>query len=99
MKPVLIALALVVATGFVAAVCEQKDDHVLFTHDLDFGAILAVSRSDSPSVIQIRTQNLNSSHLVPFILRVLNKCQEALTAGALINVDETSARARVLPLK
>lgn len=34
----------------------------------------------------------------PFILRVLNQFQEALTARALVSVDETSARAQVLPL-
>ncbi|PKN62402.1 MAG: hypothetical protein CVU57_24250 [Deltaproteobacteria bacterium HGW-Deltaproteobacteria-15] len=76
----------------------RKNDHVLLTHDLDFGSILAVSKSDSPSVIQIRTQNLTPSYLVPFILRVLSQFQEALTAGALVSVDETTARARVLPL-
>lgn len=76
----------------------KKNDHVLFTHDLDFGAILAVSRSDSPSVIQIRTQNLTPSHLVPLILRVLNQFEQALTTGVLISVDDTSARARILPL-
>ena len=39
----------------------QANDHVLFTHDLDFGAILAISRADSPSVIQVRTQDLTPS--------------------------------------
>ncbi len=77
----------------------QANGHVLFTHDLDFGAILAISGADSPSVIQVRTQDLTPSQLLPFILRVLNQFREALTAGALISVDETSARARVLPLK
>jgi len=76
----------------------RKNDHVLLTHDLDFGSILAVSRTDSPSVIQIRTQNLDPSYLAPFIVRVLNQFEEALTTGALISVDETAARARVLPL-
>jgi predicted nuclease of predicted toxin-antitoxin system len=76
----------------------KANNYILFTHDLDFGAILAISRSKSPSVIQIRTQNLTPSHLIPLILRVLNQFQEDLTAGVLISVDESSARARVLPL-
>jgi len=42
--------------------------------------------------------NLDPSYLAPFILRVLSQFQEALTAGALVSVDETTARARVLPL-
>jgi predicted nuclease of predicted toxin-antitoxin system len=31
---------------------------VVFTHDLDFGALLASSKMSSPSVIQIRAQDL-----------------------------------------
>jgi len=30
---------------------------ILFTHDLDFGVILALTRSTGPSVLQIRTQD------------------------------------------
>ncbi len=30
---------------------------ILYTHDLDFGAILAAGGVDAPSVVQIRTQN------------------------------------------
>jgi predicted nuclease of predicted toxin-antitoxin system len=76
----------------------QKNDHLLFTHDLDFGAILAISKGHSPSVIQVRTQDLAPAHLAPLVLRVLIQFREALASGALISVDETSARARVLPL-
>jgi predicted nuclease of predicted toxin-antitoxin system len=30
--------------------------HIVFTHDLDFGAILAATQANAPSVIQVRTQ-------------------------------------------
>ena len=33
------------------------NDYVVFTHDLDFGDILAATNANAPSVIQIRTQN------------------------------------------
>jgi hypothetical protein len=49
--------------------------------------------------IQVRTQDLAPNHLAPLVLRVLAQFREALAAGALISVDETSARARVLPLR
>src|SRR5947209_3846010 len=32
--------------------------YVVFTHDLDFGALLAASGQDRPSVLQIRTQDV-----------------------------------------
>ena len=31
---------------------------ILFTHDLDFGTLLALSKSRKPSVIQLRTQEV-----------------------------------------
>lgn len=77
----------------------QTNDQVLFTHDLDLGAILAISKGDSPSVIQVRTQSLTPAHLAPLVLRVLDQFRAVLIAGALISVVETSARARVLHLK
>jgi predicted nuclease of predicted toxin-antitoxin system len=76
----------------------KVNDYVLFTHDLDFGAILAASGADAPSVIQVRTQDLTPSHLAPLVLRVFNQFREALARGALISVDDTSARVRMLPL-
>jgi len=34
----------------------KANGHVVFTHDLDFGAILAATKAQSPSVLQIRTK-------------------------------------------
>ena len=36
--------------------------HVLFTHDLDFGAILAASKGRTPSVVQLRTEDERVVH-------------------------------------
>lgn len=36
----------------------KDNGFIIFTHDLDFGTILAVTNADSPSVIQIKTQDL-----------------------------------------
>jgi len=33
------------------------EGYVVFTHDLDFGNILAVTGTKGPSVIQVRTEN------------------------------------------
>lgn len=32
----------------------RENEYVVFTHDLDFGAILAATNADAPSVIQVR---------------------------------------------
>lgn len=36
---------------------------IVFTHDLDFGAILVATNADAPSVFQIRTQDLTPQHI------------------------------------
>ena len=37
----------------------KENGHIVFTNDLDFGAILALTRAAAPSVIQVRTQDLS----------------------------------------
>jgi predicted nuclease of predicted toxin-antitoxin system len=72
--------------------------HIVFTHDLDFGTILASSKMECPSVLQIRTQDVNPSHLGDLVISVFRQFQEQLRSGALISVDEQNARARLLPI-
>lgn len=36
----------------------REQGYVLFTHDLDFGTLLALTRALGPSVLQVRTQNV-----------------------------------------
>jgi predicted nuclease of predicted toxin-antitoxin system len=72
---------------------------VVFTHDLDFGALLASSGDARPSVIQLRTQNLLPDHAADLILTALQSYRAELEAGALITVDPLRARVRILPLK
>ena len=72
---------------------------VVFTHDLDSGAILAATDADSPSVIQIRTQDPTPEHCGQIVVDTLHRYADALAAGALISVDEDRARIRLLPLR
>ncbi len=76
----------------------QANGHIVFTHDLDFGAILAATRAESPSVFQIRTQDINPRHIRELIVSALNQFRDHLEGGALVSVDETKLRARILPL-
>jgi len=76
----------------------RERQQVVFTHDLDFGAILAATGADSPSVLQVRTQDPTPEHCSQMILETLERYAEALTKGALISLDEARARVRLLPL-
>ena len=72
--------------------------HVMFTHDLDFGTMLALTQATSPSVIQVRTQDVTPSHLATAVIDVLQNNKILLESGALIVIDEGRSRVRILPL-
>ena len=76
----------------------RANEHVVFTHDLDFGTILALTQAESPSVIQVRTQDVTPTHLAPPLIEVLEQYERELETGALIVLDEGRSRVRILPL-
>jgi predicted nuclease of predicted toxin-antitoxin system len=72
---------------------------VLITNDLDFSAILAASGGASPSVVQIRTQDLLSDAAVSIVAKALEAHRNDIERGALLSIDEAGTRVRVLPLR
>ena len=77
----------------------RDHEYIVFTHDLDFGAMLAATEASSPSVIQIRIQDVSPQSLAPRFFRVIDQFKSQLTQGALVVVDARKNRARILPLK
>lgn len=75
------------------------NDYIVFTNDLDFGAILAATHASGPSVIQLRVQNLMPQHLAPRLVLILRQFEAELAEGALISVDERRSKARILPIR
>ncbi len=76
----------------------HKNKYIVFTHDLDFGTILASTQAEGPSVIQVRTQDVTPAHLEKTIVSVLHQHETLLKQGALIIVNEMKSRIRILPL-
>jgi len=72
---------------------------VVFTHDLDFGMLLAARKSRGPSVIQVRTQDVLPSAIGTVVLRAIEACREHLEAGAIVSVDLSQKRIRLLPIE
>jgi predicted nuclease of predicted toxin-antitoxin system len=77
----------------------QTNQYTVFTHDLDFGMLLAVTRAEGPSVIQVRAQDVTPTHLENLVVSALKEYSSLLETGALIVVDESRLRARILPLR
>jgi len=76
----------------------RRHGFVVFTHDLDYGAILALTHADGPSVLQVRGQNVLPTHLAGLVVAALRQHDAALAAGAIVVVDERKSRVRILPL-
>jgi predicted nuclease of predicted toxin-antitoxin system len=72
---------------------------VVFTNDLDFSALLAMTRGTGPSVLQIRVQDLLPDAIGDVVLRVLNQHEAALRSGAVVTIADNATRVRVLPLR
>ncbi len=74
------------------------NQHVVFTHDLDFGTMLALTHATEPSVLQVRGQNVLPEDIGPVVIAALRQHNAALATGALVVVDLKKSRVRVLPL-
>lgn len=72
--------------------------HVVFTHDLDFGTMLALTHAVGPSVLQVRGQNVLPDHMGAIVAAALKQLEADLAAGALVVIDESKSRVRVLPI-
>ena len=76
----------------------RSNGFIVFTHDLDFGAILAATQASGPSVIQIRAENVLPEDAGDAVITAIRRFQDGLEQGALISVDPVRSRARILPL-
>jgi predicted nuclease of predicted toxin-antitoxin system len=81
-------------------IMEYAREHgvVVFTHDLDFGNILAVTHATGPSVLQVRTQDPLPQAVGDVVLSALHKYGSLLEHGALVTIEPEKLRARVLPI-
>lgn len=73
--------------------------HVVFTHDLDFGAIRAATQAENRSVFQVRTQDVDSDMLSRAVIDALRRYDAALAEGAIVVLDQRQSRVRIFPLK
>jgi len=76
----------------------KANDYVIVTHDLDFSAILAVTRGAKPSVLQIRAGDLSPEVIGGVVMLALSQMASRLEQGALLSIDPKKTRLRVLPL-
>lgn len=75
----------------------RQNGCVVVTADLDFSAMLAATNDSSPSVVQLRGDDLSPEKIGRAVLSGLAQCEAELVAGALVTIDGDRNRIRLLP--
>lgn len=76
----------------------SKHGFIVLTHDLDFSAILAATKENGPSVVQIRAEDVNPNTIGAKVIMALRQTRSELNAGAILTVEVNRMRLRILPL-
>jgi predicted nuclease of predicted toxin-antitoxin system len=76
----------------------RAESRIVLTSDLDFGAILAASGDQAPSVVQIRADDLSIPAIGQAVVTALRQCADDLAKGALVTVDPRRSRLTLLPI-
>lgn len=77
----------------------RREGYVVFTHDLDFTRLLALTYAEGPSVVQLRSQSVLPGEVGTLVFAALRQHGELLERGALVVIDAATSRARILPIK
>ena len=78
----------------------KSHSYVVLTLDLDFSAILAATSGEKPSVVQIRSDEVNPDVIGQQVVFALQQMTPELELGALLTIDRDHLRTRLrlLPL-
>ncbi len=77
----------------------KDHDYALLTYDLDFGAILAGTHGERPSVVQIRADNLGLEAIGKQVIDALRQIAAELDEGVLVTIEPNRTRIRAFPLR
>jgi len=77
----------------------RDNGFVVFTNDLDFGAILAATSTRSPSVVQLRGIDVTPRGAGASLLAALACYAPQISQGVLLTIDQERCRVRMLPVR
>ncbi|GJQ56293.1 MAG: hypothetical protein HKUEN07_28620 [Rhodocyclaceae bacterium] len=76
----------------------REHGFAVFTHDLDFGALLHATGARAPSVIQLRDEDIRPATCADWVIPVLIASTAEIEQGVLMTLDSRKQRIRLLPL-
>jgi predicted nuclease of predicted toxin-antitoxin system len=75
------------------------EGRIVLTFDLDFGEIAAASGRRLPSVVILRLDNPRYHQVIDRLSKVLPSAGTALQSGAIVSIEKTRHRVRLLPIE
>lgn len=76
----------------------QEEGWIVLTHDLDFADLMAAGGFSLPSIVIFRLQDMRPDNVRGHLLKVLDRCTQALEQGVIVSVNEKALRLRSLPI-
>lgn len=76
-----------------------QQDYIVLSQDLDFSTILAATSGTKPSVVQLRSDNLDPDVIGSKVIAALRQLESELQSGAIVSIDPQRTRMRLLPLQ
>jgi predicted nuclease of predicted toxin-antitoxin system len=98
------------ARGRTVTTWAREHGHVVFTHDLDFGTLLALTRETGPSVFKFAPMIVFTEQIGLIVVATIRTYESQrrrgpcparrmrLHEGAIVTVDELRGRVRILPI-
>lgn len=77
----------------------RTQGYIVFTHDLDYGALLYATGASAPSVIQIRAEDTRPEFIGEIVVSGIAQAERELLNGALVTIDPRKMRITSLPFK
>ncbi len=76
----------------------RAEGRTVITQDLDYSALLASGGHNRPSLLSVRLHNNRPEHIASVLEKILPAIEPDLQAGAIVVVEETRVRVRLLPV-
>jgi len=76
----------------------SSNNHVVFSHDLDFSTMLALTAVGKPSLVQLRGAKVLPKQIAGPLVQSLHRFSAELEDGALLLIEPGRNRVRMLPL-
>lgn len=67
---------------------------IVFTHDLEFGRLLALTHAEGPSVVQVRGADVTPDGIGALVVLAMRQSMADLRSNALVMIDATTNRTR-----